>query len=52
MGCFAAVAAFALVNWTASMFTMYPLGMVFWMVVALAWRLPRIPAGPAARESE
>ena len=50
VGCLASVAAFALVNWTASMFTMYPLGMIFWMVVALAWRLPDLAAsGRAAR---
>ncbi len=48
VGCLAAVVGFALVNWTASMFTMYPLGMLFWMVVALAWRLP----GPSEPRSE
>lgn len=47
VGCLASVVGFALVNWTASMFTMYPLGMIFWMVVALGWRLPTLVAAPA-----
>ena len=40
LACLGAVAGFALNNVTASEFEMYPLGTLFWMLTALAIRLP------------
>lgn len=39
IACFCSLLGFILVNFTVSMFPQYPLGMLFWMVLALSLRL-------------
>lgn len=55
VACFCSLLGFILVNFTVSMFPQYPLGMLFWMVLALSLNLdaqgrppPRPAAGTAA----
>ena len=46
MAALASVIGFVLVNFTVSMFAMFPLGMVFWMCMAVALRTPESAAAP------
>ncbi|MBI2423815.1 MAG: O-antigen ligase family protein [Candidatus Hydrogenedentes bacterium] len=40
LACTAGIAGFILVNFSVSMYTMYPLGMLYWLLVAVLYRLP------------